>query len=81
MINKVQSADQIKLTYSIFSRTISIKSLKRYSLTGKAEKNLERLLKATNASNEDILNILNQNYNKIKNVFKYLYNKCKIYKV
>ena len=62
LINKVQSADEIKLTYSIFSRTISIKSLKRYSLTGKAEKNLERLLKTTNASNKDILNILNKNY-------------------
>jgi len=62
LINKVQSADEIKLTYSIFSRTITVKSLKGYSLTGKAEKNLERLLRATNASNEDILDILNKNY-------------------
>ena len=61
-INKVQSADQIKITYSIFSRTISINSLKKYSLTGKAEKNLERILRATNASNEEILNILNKNF-------------------
>ena len=61
-INKVQSADQIKITYSIFSRTISIKSLKSYSSTGKAEKNLERLLRTTNASNEEILNILNKNF-------------------
>jgi len=62
LINKVESADQIKITYSIFSRTISVKSLKRYSLNGKAEKNLERLLKITNASSEDIRNILNKNY-------------------
>ena len=62
IINKVQSAEQIKITYSIFSRTISIKSLKRYSLTGKAEKNLERLLRTTNASNEEILSILNKNF-------------------
>ena len=61
-INKVQSADQIKITYSIFSRTISIKSLKNYSLTGKAEKNLERLLKTTNTSNEEILKIINKNF-------------------
>tara|TARA_B100000614_G_scaffold222172_1_gene209813 strand:- start:168 stop:740 length:573 start_codon:yes stop_codon:yes gene_type:complete len=61
-INKVQSAEQIKLTYSIFSRTVNIKSLKRYSRTGKAEKNLNRLLKTTNASNEEILNILNKNF-------------------
>ena len=61
-INNIQSADKIKITYSIFSRTISIKSLKKYSLTGKAEKKLERLLRTINASNEDILNILNKNY-------------------
>ena len=62
LINKVQSADQIKITYSIFSRTISIKSLKKFSLSGRAEKKLERLLRTTNASNESILNILNKNY-------------------
>ena len=62
LINKVKSADQIKITYSIFSRTIRIKSLKKYSLTGRAEKNLESLLRTTNASNEEILNILNKNY-------------------
>ena len=61
-INKVQSADQIKITYSIFSRTISVKSLKNYSLTGKADKNLKRLLKTTNASNKEILKILNKNF-------------------
>ena len=61
-INKIQGAEQIKITYSIFSRTISIKSLKKYSLTGTAEKNLRRLLKTTNASNEEILNILNKNF-------------------
>tara|TARA_B100000900_G_scaffold170233_1_gene144601 strand:- start:1449 stop:2021 length:573 start_codon:yes stop_codon:yes gene_type:complete len=62
LINKAQSADQIKITYSIFSRTISVKSLKNYSLTGKAEKKLARLLRATNASNEEILNVVNKNF-------------------
>ncbi len=62
LINKVESADKIKITYGIFSRTISINSLKKFSLSGKAEKNLTRLLKATNASNEEILNILNKNF-------------------
>ena len=61
-VEKIQSADQIKITYSIFSRTISIKSLKKYSKTGKAEKKLERLLKTTKASNEEILNVLNKNF-------------------
>ncbi len=62
LINKVRSADEIKIIYSIFSRTISVNSLKNYSLTGKAEKNLERLLNATSASNEEILKILNNNF-------------------
>ena len=62
IINKIKSAEQIKITYSIFSRTISINSLKQYSLTGKAEKKLERLLKATNTPNEEILNVLNKNF-------------------
>jgi len=62
LLNKVQSADQIKITYSIFSRTISVKSLKNYALTGKAEKNLERLLRTTSSSNEEIIDILNKNF-------------------
>jgi len=61
-INKLHSADQIKLTYSIFSRTINIKSLKNFSSTGRPEKKLKRLLKATNISNDEILNILNKNF-------------------
>jgi len=60
--NEVQSAEQIKIIYSVFSRTISIKSLKNYSVTGEAEKKLKKLLKTTNASNEEILNILNKNF-------------------
>ncbi len=61
-MNKVQGAEQIKITYSIFSRTVSVNSLKKYSLTGKAEKKLKRLLRTTNASNKEILNILNKNF-------------------
>ena len=59
---EAHSADQIKITYSIFSRTISIKSIKDYSITGKAEKKLKRLLSITNASNKEILDILNKNF-------------------
>ena len=62
LTNKVQSAEQIKIIYGIFSRTIDIRSLENYSLKGKAEKDLERILKTTNASNEEILNVLNKNF-------------------
>ena len=58
----LQSAAEIKIVYSIFSRTIQVKSLKNYSENGKAEKNLERILKITNSSNEEILNVLTKNF-------------------
>jgi len=59
---KVHSADQIKISYSIFSRTISIESLKNYSLTGKPDKKLRRLLQNIKSSNEEKLEILNKNF-------------------
>ncbi len=60
--NKVKSADNIKIIYGIFSRTISIESLKNYSITGKPEKNLKRILKNINSSNEKNLEILDKNF-------------------
>jgi len=59
---KVHSADKIKITYSIFSRSISVESLKNYSSTGKPEKKLKRLLRTINASNEEKLEILNKKF-------------------
>ena len=61
-INNVKSAENIKITYSIFSRTISVNSLKEYSLTGKPGKKLKRILNNINSSNEQKLDILNKNF-------------------
>ena len=60
--NSVKSADNIKITYGIFSRTISIQSLKDYSLTGKPGKNLKRILKNIDSSNEKNIEILRKNF-------------------
>ncbi len=60
--NMVKSAEQIKITYSIFSRTIDINALKNYSKVGKPDKKLKKLLNNVNSSNEKNLEILNKNF-------------------
>ena len=57
-----RSAEEIKIIYSIFSRTIDIESLKNFAKGDKSDKNLLRILKITNSSNDEIIKILNQNY-------------------
>ena len=56
------SAEQIKIVYSIFSRTIAVESLKTFSEGGEADKTLRRILKATNSTDEEILSILNKDF-------------------
>ena len=60
--NKVKSAEEIKIVYSIFSRTINVKELKEFAIYGKADKNLKRLLKLTNTKNDDIREILEKDF-------------------
>ena len=59
---KAESADEIKITYSIFSKTIKIQSLKEYSRTGKPEKKLKKLLKRLDSTNDKNLEILTKNF-------------------
>ena len=58
----VKSAEDIKIVYSIFSRTIKISDLKAFANSGESAKNLRRILKITNSSDEEILNVLNKNF-------------------
>jgi len=60
--NKIKSAEEIKIVYSIFSRTIKVKELKEFALYGEADKNLQRLLKLTNSQNDDIKEILEKDF-------------------
>tara|TARA_B100000678_G_scaffold284765_1_gene286847 strand:- start:460 stop:1032 length:573 start_codon:yes stop_codon:yes gene_type:complete len=60
--NKVKSAEEIKIVYSIFSRTINVKELKEFALYGEADKNLRRLLKLTNTQNDEIKEILRKEF-------------------
>ena len=61
-IPKVNSAENIKIIYSVFSRTIKVDSLKKFAEEGYSSKNLKRILKATGSSNEEIQSVLNKKF-------------------
>ena len=60
--SKAKAADEIKIVYSIFSRTIKVNSLKEYALEGKSTKKLKRILRATGSSDKEIKSVLNKNF-------------------
>jgi len=61
-VSKAKAADEIKIVYSIFSRTIKVNSLKEYALEGKSTKQLNRILRATGSSDKEIKSVLNKNF-------------------
>ena len=46
-VSKANAAEEIKIIYSIFSRTIEINSLKTFAEKGNSTRKLKRILKAT----------------------------------
>ena len=46
-VPKAHAAEEIKIIYSIFSRTIKVNSLKNFAEEGRSTKKLKRILKAT----------------------------------
>ena len=61
-VPKANAAEEIKITYSIFSRTIKVNSLKTFAQGGDASIKLKRILNFTGASDEEIKTILNKNF-------------------
>ena len=61
-IPKANTAEEIKITYSIFSRTIKVNSLKTFAKEGKSTKKLKRILKATGSSDQEIRTVLNKDF-------------------
>ncbi len=61
-VSKAYGAEEIKIIYSIFSRTIKVKSLKTYAEEGKSTKKLKRILKATGSSEKEIRAVLNKDF-------------------
>ncbi|MAN49292.1 MAG: hypothetical protein CMD04_00520 [Flavobacteriales bacterium] len=61
-VPKVKSAENIKIIYSLFSRTIKVDELKNFAQYGKSTKNLKRILKATGSPENEIQSILNKDF-------------------
>jgi len=61
-VPKANAAEEIKITYSIFSRTIKVNSLKTFAKEGKSTRKLKRILKATRSPNKEIRTILNKDF-------------------
>ena len=61
-VPKANAAEEIKITYSIFSRTIKVNSLKTYAQEGKSTKRLKRILRATGSTDKEIKSVLNKNF-------------------
>ena len=61
-VPEAKSAEQIKIIYSIFSRTIEVDALKKYAQSSQADKKLRRILNITNSNDEEILSILNKDF-------------------
>ena len=61
-IPKANSAEEIKIVYNIFSRTIKVNSLKTFAQKGSSTENLKRIFRATGSSDKEIRSVLNQNF-------------------
>ena len=61
-IPKAYTAEEIKITYSIFSRTIKVNSLKTFAKEGKSTRKLKRILKATGSPDKEIRTVLNKDF-------------------
>ena len=60
--SKANAAEEIKIIYSIFSRTIEVNSLKKFAEEGNSSKNLRRILKATGSPDQEIRSVLNKDF-------------------
>ena len=59
---KANAAEEIKIIYSIFSRTVKVNSLKTYAKEGNSTRKLTRILKATGSPDEEIRSVLNKDF-------------------
>ncbi len=61
-IPNAESAEKIKIIYSIFSRTVTVDSLENFAKSGETSKSLRKILNATGSSDEEIQSVLNKNF-------------------
>ena len=61
-VPKANAAEEIKITYSIFSRTIKVSSLRTFAEESKSTRKLKKILKATGSPDKEIRKVLNKNF-------------------
>jgi len=61
-VPKAYNSEEIKITYSLFSRTIKVNSLKTFAKEGKSTRKLKRILKTTGSSDKEIRTVLNKDF-------------------
>jgi len=61
-VSKADAAEEIKIIYSIFSRTIKVNSLKNFAEEGKSTRKLKRILNATGSPDKEIRKVLNKEF-------------------
>ena len=61
-VSKAKAAEEIKIIYSIFSRTIKVNSLEIFAEKGNSTKKLKRILRAAGSSDKEIRSVLNKNF-------------------
>ena len=61
-VSKVNSAEEIKIVYSLFSRTIKVSSLRTFAEEGYSTKKLKRILRTTGSSDKEIRAVLNKKF-------------------
>ena len=61
-VSKANAAEEIKIVYSIFSRTIKVNSLKTFAKEGNSTKKLKRILRTTGSSDKEIRSVLNKSF-------------------
>ena len=59
---KANAAEEIKITYSIFSRTIKVDSLKTFAQEGRSTRKLKKILEATGSTDKEIRAVLNKDF-------------------
>ena len=60
--SKANAAQEIKIIYGIFSRTVEVNSLKKFAEEADSTKKLKRILDATGSPEKEIRSILNKNF-------------------
>ena len=59
---KAESAENIKIIYSIFSRTVTVDSLKNFAESGNSSNELRKIINTTGSSDDAIRSILNKDF-------------------